>query len=261
VAKLRVKIESFAKDTVNSTYDGFKLALTDIVVDNANEIYRKDMTTIALRPVKAIVDTCSMSIADLTKLADDIDRSTYYGDYRQAKDDAEWRHIYDERVKSVTVKFGTKWQQANATVIPCYYCGFAVTRGLIEVDHWFEKGSAEDRIQALLKVFRALGDQLTLGAATGNKAAQVDQIMQGHGLTKMGTRNNGPALTDGRLNSLRRNFTDAKRQLSDKGRLVLSTFYVAWGVNDLKAFTKLFVNNFFNLVPACGACNKAKNNR
>lgn len=51
-------------------------------------------------------------------------------------------------------------------------------------------------------------------------------------------------------------------QLTDKGQLVLSAFFASWNQTTNPAtFLKLFVNNFFNLVPACGACNKAKNNR
>ena len=262
MAKLRVRIEELMKCKVGETFSSYLLQTNKIAEDLTKEIYRKNQTTIALRTMKPQADITTTTFADLRALADDIDRSTYYGDYKDVKGDDEWKNIYDRCTKHVTVKFGSTWKTAPAEVIPCYYCGFATPLGMIEVDHWFEKGDDPEQIQALLKVFRSVGDQLTVAAATGAKGSQVQAIMQGIGLTKLPTRNDGPTLDQGRLNAKHHNFTDQKRQLTNKGQLALSTFYASW--NDLanpKTFLKLFVNNFFNLVPACGACNKAKNFR
>jgi hypothetical protein len=262
MAKLRVRIEEMMKDKVGDAYSAYFLQPNKIAEDHSREIYRKDQATIALRTMKPKADVTTISLANLRTLADDIDRSTYYGDYKDVKGDNEWQTLYDKCTKHVTVKFGSTWKTASADVIPCYYCGFATPLGLIEVDHWFEKGDDSERIQALLKIFRSLGDQLTVAAATGAKGSQVQAIMQAGFLLKLPTRNNGPTLDHGRLNAKHNNFHDQKRQLTDKGQLVLSAFFASWNdTTNPATFLKLFVNNFFNLVPACGACNKAKNNR
>lgn len=262
MAKLRVSVDKLIADKVGEEYYAYLLKPTTIAQDPARDVIRKDEQTLALRNLANKAEICTVKLSDLRTLADNIDRSTYYGSYRDIKNDGEWKSLYDQRTTTVRVKFEDTWKFANAEVIPCYYCGFATPLGMIEVDHWFEKGDDTERIQALLKIFRALGNQLTQGDATGSKAAQVQAIMNNGVITALDTRNSGPTLADGVLNHKRKKFTDAKRKLTDKGQLVLSGFYAAWNnLIDQKTFLKLFYNNFFNLVPACGACNKAKNHR
>jgi hypothetical protein len=107
-----------------------------------------------------------------------------------------------------------------------------------------------------------MGRNLTVAGPTGAKGLQAAAIMAGAGVAPLPTRNLGPQLANRRINAIRNNLVAAKRQLSDPGRLALTTLYVASDAyRDRDAFYKQFINNIFNLTPACGACNKAKNAR
>jgi hypothetical protein len=255
-------MDNLRKDSVGSTYDVYKLVTTDIANDNTLELYRTDKQTFTLRTTGAHQHRCDMDADELTQLADNIDRSTYYGTYRDIIGDEEWLQLYDYSKQHVRAKFGAAWTTTYIDVIPCYYCGLALPIELIEVDHWCEVERRDSgRVQAVLKVLRAIGNGLTVGQATGKKASQAGPIMSSSGITPVDTRNGGPDLSSFNLNTVRERLNVNKRKLSDEGRLALSALYVGVGANDTDGFFKYFLNNFFNLVPSCGSCNKAKNSR
>jgi hypothetical protein len=262
MAKFRTAMEKLQKDSVGDNYSGYTLTTTDLVEDNTVEMHRTDKQTFTLRnnnTKKKIVD---LDLDELLELAHDIDRSTYFGKYRDIIGDEEWLALYDYRRKPVAAKFGANWSTPMTKVIPCYYCGLALPLELIEVDHWCEKENRDSgRVQAVLKVFRAIGNGLTVGQATGRKGSQSGAIMTGGVITPVATRNAGPALANYNLNAVRDRFDVNKRNLSNDGQLALTALYVAMHPISDEDFFRYFLNNFFNLVPACGSCNKAKNNR
>jgi hypothetical protein len=206
-------------------------------------------------------------VSSALEVSDSIARSSYYGDHKNVKTDEDWLKLYDYSARAMTGKFANAWDTLYLDVMPCYYCGLALPLYLIEVDHWFERNNhASGAVQALLKVFRASGHALTLAGPSGVKGSQFAGILKGKVAT-VGTRGTVTQLKTKvkwsyRLNPLREDLVDQKRQLTVNGLIMLSILYHATdAITSVDSFCQMFVNHFINLAPTCPNCNKLKNTR
>jgi len=268
VNSLTKEVSTFCNKSVNKPahYGIYELSQTDAVAKpNCEFVYSKADGGFKYieNGLKAMT---VFTVQAANEVADSIARSSYYGDYRDVKKDLEWLKLYDHSQHAMTGKFGGQWETLNLDVIPCYYCGLGLPLNLIEVDHWFEKKKrATGAVQAILKVFRASGHSLTMGGPTGDKGSQFGKVLQGKVATigTRGTLKNNGLTWHYRLNELREDFVDLKRQLSVSGLIMLSILYHATenSITTLDSFYQMFINHFINLVPACPNCNKLKNQR
>lgn len=263
-------IDDFATEASKGEFSSFILGGSLLQeVYNQSIIYKKpNFEMIDVKNKKVIQQ---ISLKDVKDIAHTFSDYSYTSDYREIIKDQQWLDLYGYGKQNIRYKFGTKWQDVNINVMPCYYCGLALPLTIIEVDHWFEKKGhgLTGLMQAVIKVFRSLNTKqlmLVQGDSTGNKAAQFDADPL-RAYKVIGTRgklaNTGDVAPN--LNKLIIKINDIKaRTLTDKGNFVLS---ILWGATHKQFnlnednFSRLFVNHFINLVPSCPACNKAKNSR
>lgn len=268
VKSLTKQVSTFCNKSINKpvSFDIYELSQTDAVARPKCEfIYSKADGGFKYTD-NGLTANVVFTVQAANEVADSIARCSYYGDYREVKTDLEWLKLYDHSLHPMTGKFGNQWETLNLEIVPCYYCGLGLPINLVEVDHWFEKKKrASGAVQAILKVFRASGNFLTMGAATGDKGSQFGKLLQGKVATigTRGTVKNKGQTWNYRLNELREDFVDVKRQLSVNGLIMLSILYHATenSITTLDSFYQMFINHFINLVPACSNCNKLKNQR
>jgi hypothetical protein len=212
--------------------------------------------------------SATMTLDEICGIADVIDNLYVGPGYRQRlfSDltgninalEPRFEQLYDVKNVSMPVKLGNVWGTEFCRCLPCYYCGLALPIGLIEIDHWYEQ--TDGRIGAVIKVLRATGKKLTAKDADGERAKHW--LKQGP-LQAIPTRNQGTKIADGRRNHLRHNAQKlTKQSFSDMGILFLSVAIEAFNAkNASEDFSRHFVDSLVNFAPACGICNKKKNDR
>lgn len=219
----------------------------------------------------------SLTRAEADRLIDRIDELYVGQDYRRAffghnqvpgRFQQKFAQLYDVQNKTLPAKFGNDWRTVTVPCVPCYYCGLALPPNVIEIDHWFEQKAG--KVGAMVKVFRAMNAGLTPRAGQpGRRVAALGQAQ----LAAVPTRNTNAAhsLDHARTNFFRPNLQDASKQsLTPVGSLFFSLLLEACRYKPRQPYTiktatdtvlDYFLSSLVNLVPACGACNKAKNNR
>jgi hypothetical protein len=138
MALLRVAMERLARTSRNGeTWLAYDLDADGIEEDDGFELHRLDVNTLELRAdTHPFAVTSHETFANLTALATDIDRSTYYGDYKDVKDDPEWRILYSYGLRNLTAKLGAVWgtvsensSRATSAGWPCRSTGSRSSTG------------------------------------------------------------------------------------------------------------------------------------
>jgi len=232
---------------------------------------------IVKNPEQLVMAGASLTREALDQLIDGIDELYVGQDYRRAffghnqvpgKFQQKFAQLYDVQNKTLPAKFGNDWGTVTVPCVPCYYCGLALPSNVIEIDHWFEQKAG--KVGSMVKVFRAMNAGLT--AQPGQAGRRVTALRQNQ-LAAVPTRNTNAthSLDHARGNFYRPNVQDGSKQsLTPAGALFFSLLLEAcrykpqhpYGIKTATdTVLDYFLSSLVNLVPACGACNKAKNNR
>lgn len=165
--------------------------------------------------------------------------------YRNVKDNARWRTLYGVRLKnfdtydSKTNQTGTK--QYLTTY--CQHCHVVLPLRNLTIDH--QKPQQGGEMEAMVRVFRALG--LTVSTGTGTK----NRYLQGQYAGSVG----GNTTVIGRGGT--RGTDQDRYTLTDKGALILSVLHNAGQYDLLKT---MCMHHIANLRPMCGPCNSGLRN-
>jgi hypothetical protein len=245
--------------------DNIGIAISKDTTSKVKVNYTNKLVT-HVQQYQGFTKTGEMTNDQILEVADAVD-SLYVGPgYRErllltnskgiAAVDRRFSELYGTRLVRMEVKFEDDWRSEEVLCMPCYFCGLALPLNIIEVDHWYEQTSG--KVGALIKVLRAVNMGLTTGDASGKRGPQWSA---GGPLKEIPTRNKGTKINDGQINTLRQNAEiGTKQSLSGEGKLFCSVAYGAFSESSA-SFDNYFVHSLVNLSPACGACNKLKNQR
>ncbi|MEM7165331.1 MAG: hypothetical protein AAF581_07705 [Planctomycetota bacterium] len=152
--------------------------------------------------------------------------------------------------------YAPQWSSKEVEGYPCHYCGLLIPDKLVQLDH--QRPKTGGRVTAVAKVLRWYG--LTRGPGKGPKH-QAMALGQGKGGGKRVLRPIAPKGQPTGDAGQPGNWSEDKKQrytTNVAGTALISVLHAA---ELYKAFEARCVNSNINLVPSCGACNRARSNR
>jgi hypothetical protein len=216
-----------------SRYMPIVSALSLVQVQPATQTQQQTQTTLA-----------TISRSELGNFMDFVEDNTD-NNYRNVKDNARWRTLYGVRMKtyetydSKTNLKGTK----DCLTTYCQHCKLLLPLRNLTIDH--QKPQQGGDMEAMVRVFRALGLTVSTGTGTKNRYLQSQYAGSVGGNTTVISRG-GTRGTD-----------QDRYSLSNKGALYLSVLHYA---NQYAALKTMCMHHIANLRPMCGPCNSGLRN-